>query len=260
MNKKKIKYFKIDKLDKSEVKYGFFSRIGGLSSKNYSSLNCNINSKDKKINVIKNINLAKNTLKLKNTKLKFINQTHSAKVEIINERNFRNKTKADGAITKNKNISLAILTADCAPIFIYDTKKTFICAIHCGWKGCFKNIISFAIKKIKLINKTNNNLIAIVGPCLKKNNFEVDIKFKKKFINQNLKYIRFFNKKEKNSKIFFDMRGLINFQLKEMLIKNIYNINKDTYNNSNLFYSHRRTTHKGSLITGRMINIISFNK
>jgi len=39
---------------------------------------------------------------------------------------------------------------------------------------------------------------------------------------------------------------------------NIFNINENTYLNNELFYSHRRATHKKLLETGRMINIISF--
>ena len=137
--KNKIKYFKINKLKNQNIKYGFFSRTGGISKKDYTSLNCNLNSKDVKKNVLRNINLAKNELKLMNTEIKFINQIHSAKVEIISKKNLKNKIQVDGIITKDKDISLAILTADCAPIFIYDSKNTFICALHCGWKGCFKN-------------------------------------------------------------------------------------------------------------------------
>ena len=40
-------------------------------------------------------------------------------------------------------------------------------------------------------------------------------------------------------------------------LKKIYNINRDTYSNKNLFFSHRRSTHKGKKSTGRLINLIS---
>ena len=55
------------------------------------------------------------------------------------------------------------------------------------------------------------------------------------------------------------MRGLINFQLFEVGVFNIENIDIDTYSNSKLFFSHRRSTHEKKLPTGRMINIIGFN-
>ena len=40
---------------------------------------------------------------------------------------------------------------------------------------------------------------------------------------------------------------------------NIEEIDKDTYSNKKLFFSHRRSTHLQNLPTGRMINIIGFN-
>ena len=41
-------------------------------------------------------------------------------------------------ITNKKGIALGILTADCAPILIYDPKKNIIAAVHAGWKGAYK--------------------------------------------------------------------------------------------------------------------------
>jgi copper oxidase (laccase) domain-containing protein len=47
-------------------------------------------------------------------------------------------------------LPIAVLTADCAPVLIYDKKK-IIAAIHAGWKGAFKGyinkVIKFMIKK-----------------------------------------------------------------------------------------------------------------
>ena len=261
MNKKNnIQYFKATKLIKNRVTYGFFSRKGGYSIKNYKSLNCNLKSDDSKTIVSKNIKLAIKNLNLKHSKIKFINQIHSSKVILINNHNINKSINADGSITMDKNISLAILTADCAPIFIYDTKNTFICALHSGWRGCLNNIISKAVKKLKIINKNNDEIVAIVGPCLQGNNFEVDENIKKLFLNKNFNYKSFFIKKNKTNKLNFDMRGLINYQLKNMSIDNIFNIDKDTYNNKDLFYSYRRSSNQGILSTARMINIIGFRK
>jgi copper oxidase (laccase) domain-containing protein len=59
-------------------------------------------------------------------------------------------------------------------------------------------------------------------------------------------------------KTLFNMRGLIQSQFNINLVKNVYHINFDTYENENLFFSHRRSTHDETLPTGRMINIIGF--
>ena len=87
-------------------------------------------------------------------------------------------------------------------------------------------------------------------------NFEVDKSFKLKFIRKNTSYSKFF--RSKNSyKDLLDLRGLLNYQLKKEGIKKIYNIRKDTYKNSKIFFSHRRSTHQNKKESGRMINIIA---
>ena len=81
--------------------------------------------------------------------------------------------------------------------------------------------------------------------------------FKAKFIKLDSNYEDFFTYKNRYRDL-FDMRGLINFQFKILGVKNIFNINKDTYRNHELFFSHRRNKHKNLSENGRMINIISF--
>jgi hypothetical protein len=86
----------------------------------------------------------------------------------------------------------------------------------------------------------------------------VDKHFQKKFVDTDIKYTKFFKYKNKK-KFYFNLRALINFQLSELGLKKIYNINRDTYSNDNLFFSHRRATHKGQKNTGRLINLISLS-
>lgn len=253
-------YFVNNKFSNANIASGFFTRKNGFSLGNYASLNCSHHSGDQSLNVKKNIYYAQKKLELERKKIKLVNQIHSNKVVIINKKNFFNNIKADGMITQDKDISLAILTADCCPIFIFDEKASFISCLHVGWKGCFQNIIDVALIKIKKIQPKSNKLIAIIGPCLNKENFEVTNEFKKKFILVNSEYKIFFRNDGKRNKCFFNMRGLINLQLKKNKINSIENIDIDTYKNLELFYSHRRSTHNNSLPTGRMINIIGFNK
>ena len=86
--------------------------------------------------------------------------------------------------------------------------------LHSGWKGCLDNIISKAVKKINNINKNNNEIIAIIGPCLSHNNFEVNKDFKKKFLKKNLEYEKFFYHNQYSKKIHFNMREFDRFSIK----------------------------------------------
>ena len=133
----------------------------------------------------------------------------------------------------------------------------YICALHSGWKGALKNISAKGINYFVKHKIDKKNIIVLIGPCLGFKNFEVSKDFKKKFINKNKKYSIFFKYKNLDKDI-FNLRGLINYQFKELGIKNLYNVDKDTYARDDMFFSHRRESKKLKN-TGRMINIIAFN-
>lgn len=258
MQKYTKNYFITKNIEIDKIVYGFFSRKGGVSNKNYLSLNCSVKSGDNKKLVEKNIEIAKQNLGLVNHKLKFLKQTHSDRIEMIDNNNINMIINADGSITKNNKIALAVMTADCAPIFIFDSDYSIICSIHVGWKGCLKNIVKNAINTITQMGISCQKLTAIVGPCLSKENFEVDENFINVFKNKNLQYENFFSKNPKQKKPRFDMRKLINFQLQNHIIGKIEHVVIDTYSNEDLFFSHRKSSFKRTLPTGRMINIIGF--
>ena len=251
-------YFTSENISHPKIDFGFFTRKGGYSKNNFRSLNCSYSSGDNPKIVHKNIELAKKKINLKKSSLKLINQTHSNKIFLINKKNLSKKFEGDGMITQDKNISLAILTADCCPIFIFDNDASFISCIHAGWKGCYLNIIDKAIKKIKNIQPSMNKINVIIGPCLNKINFEVNENFRDKFISKSKNYNKFFYKIPKKNKYLFDMQNLLKFQFIEKNIINIESINLDTYSNQDLFFSHRRSTHSNELLNGRLINIIGF--
>ena len=241
---------------KAKVTHGFFTRLNGFSKNDFRSLNCSISNGDNKKLVLKNRQKALKNLGLQNKKLILINQIHSSKVVLINNSNINKKIEADGIMTSLNNVVLGILTADCAPIFIYDNKNKFICCVHSGWKGTLKNISKNAIVLFDKNNISRKNLTAIIGPCLNSKNYEVDRNFEKKFLIKNKNYSKFFRKKNIN-KAFFNLRGLIKYQLKELGIEKIHNVNLDTYANQKLFFSHRRSKHQNQRTTGRLINLIS---
>ena len=97
----------------------FFSRNNGVSKGVYKSLNCGLNSKDKKSNVLRNRTIALKRIGLNKKKLIIPNQIHSNKIKIVDENSINKIIKADALLTKSSKIVLGILTADCAPIFFF---------------------------------------------------------------------------------------------------------------------------------------------
>ena len=235
------------------IRHGFFNREGGVSKGIYKSLNCGPGSKDKIKNIKKNIEKVCKKIGCNKKNLILLDQVHSNIVHNVN-RVTKKKLKGDSLITAKKGIALGILTADCAPVFIYDPINNLISALHAGWKGAFKQIISKTIKKFKIKGSNLNDLIVVIGPCISKNNYEVKRDFLNKFIVKEKSNKNFFN--YKNNKIFFSLNDFIKKSFLDLGIKNIEIIKKDTYILSNNFFSARRSLKKKLNDYGRNISVI----
>ena len=236
-----------------DIRHGFFNREGGVSKGIYKSLNCGPGSKDKIKNIKKNIEKVCKKIGCNKKNLILLDQVHSNIVHNVN-RVTKKKLKGDSLITGKKGIALGILTADCAPVFIYDPINNLISALHAGWKGAFKQIISKTIKKFKIKGSNLNDLIVVIGPCISKNNYEVKRDFLNKFIVKEKSNKNFFN--YKNNKIFFSLNDFIKKSFLDLGIKNIEIIKKDTYILSNNFFSARRSLKEKLNDYGRNISVI----
>ena len=243
---KKLKKFK-------NISHCFFSRKKGFSKGVYKSLNCGRGSKDNRKNIQKNLGLVAKKMGVKNNKLILMHQTHSCKVVEINRNNLRKRIIADAAITKLKNVSLGVLTADCAPILLYDAKNKVVGCIHAGWKGAFLNIIKKTINRIKKEN-SHYEIYASVGPCIGRKNYEVDLEFYKKFIVKSDRNRKYFTKKNKIKKL-FDLRKFVTDKLLELNVK-VDQINRDTYDDKNNFFSYRRSSKLRQKDYGRCISTV----
>ena len=177
----------------------FFSRKKGVSNGVYKSLNCGLNSQDKKNNVLKNRIIALKKIGLNKKNLIIPNQIHSNKIKIVDENSINQNIVADGLLTKSNKIVLGILTADCAPIFFFDYKKNIISAVHAGWKGAKNGIIKNTIKLMLECGSKLNNIISCIGPCIGRESYKVNNDFFRKFIIENSQNKDFFfNKKKYN--------------------------------------------------------------
>tara|TARA_B110000438_G_scaffold296763_1_gene341967 strand:- start:1 stop:759 length:759 start_codon:yes stop_codon:yes gene_type:complete len=245
---KKLRKFK-------NINHCFFSRKNGVSRGYYESLNCGLGSKDKKKNVLQNLKIVSNKIGCNKKFLITLKQKHTNRVICFKNKKFvKNKLEADAVVSNIKNIGLGILAADCAPILFFDSKKKIIGCAHAGWKGALNGIIKNTIKKFKELGSDENDIIAVVGPCIKKENYEVQKDFINKFIAINKDNIKFF--KKNYNKYTFDLRKFINNQLYNLNIKNIENIKLDTFSEKKLFYSYRRSRLSKEKDYGRCISVI----
>ena len=240
------------------IRHAFFNRLGGKSTGIFKSLNCGLNSSDKKKNVQKNLELICKKIKANPEKITLLNQLHGNKFHYISKNSKPNKKfEGDALITDKKETPIAVLTADCAPILIHDDNKEMIAVIHAGWRGAYKDIVKKVIKFMIKKGCSSKNITAVIGPCISVDNYQVRQDFIKRFITKDKKNIIFFKRiKDKN---YFNLNKYIHFQLKSLDIKKIDIINRDTFNSKNNFFSARRSIGRKESDYGRNISIIMIN-
>ena len=241
-----------------DLKHGFFNSSGGKSKGIYQSLNCGPGSKDLSVNVKKNLEVVKKKISNSAKNIFLLNQIHSNKlVYIDNNYKLTKKPKADAVITNQKNLPIAILTADCVPIIIYDNIQRIVAAIHAGWKGAFKGIIDKVIRFMVKKGCSLKNITAVIGPSISVKNYEVKDDFMKKFIKKDKKSLKYF--KIENNKLYFDLSQYVYSQILQNKIKNIDTIKLDTFDIKNKFFSARRALSLKQNDYGRNISIIMLN-
>tara|TARA_B100000780_G_scaffold35582_1_gene22195 strand:- start:160 stop:921 length:762 start_codon:yes stop_codon:yes gene_type:complete len=241
------------------IKHAFFNSLGGKSTGIYKSLNCGPGSSDNKKNIFKNLEIVERKIKSNFNKIILLEQIHSNKFYYINKKSklSNNRFKGDALITDKINTPIGVLTADCAPILVFDKKNNMIAAIHAGWKGAYKGIVNKVIKFMIKKGSSVDNITAVIGPCISLKNYEVKQDLIKKFIKKDIKNKIFF--KKIGNKNYFNLNQYIAYQLKTLNIKKIEIINKDTFNIKNNFFSSRRSKGSNENDYGRNISVIMIN-
>ena len=241
-----------------KINHGFFNRNNGISKGIYKSLNCGPGSKDKKKDIQKNLEIVRKKIGKNSKKIFLLNQIHSNKFVYIDENfTFKKKIKADAVITNQKNLPIAILTADCVPLLLYDNKKSIIAAIHAGWKGAFKDIIDKVINFMLSKGCDRKNITVAIGPCISQKNYNVKEDFKIKFLKKDKKNKIFFTKKK--DLIYFNLPKYVKYQLESNRINRIDLLKIDTFDKKNNYFSARRSLKLKHDDYGRNISIIMIN-
>lgn len=242
--------------DFSNIRYGFFTKNGGVSEGVFESLNIGLNKGDDPNNTRKNRALILE--KFPNAKTKDLVtpcQVHGDGVIILEEDgdiepfhnvDYYQKPNVDAVVTALKHIPIGISTADCAPILFVDEKNSVIGAAHAGWKGAKLGIIEKTVGAMVKIGAKRNQIKAIVGPHISQDSYEVDSKFRDEFLKDSQNNDRFFIASVNTGYFMFDLGGFISLRLGEAGVGKYLDINVDTYKNRDRFFSYRRNCHGGN--------------
>jgi YfiH family protein len=99
-----------------------------------------------------------------------VKQFHSNKFIYLDKNsNIKNRSiAADAIVTEKKGMPIAVLTADCVPILIYDDQREMIAAIHAGWRGAYKGIVQKVIQFMLKKGCKPKNIVAAIGRLYQK--------------------------------------------------------------------------------------------
>lgn len=88
-------------------------------------------------------------------------------VEVCKEDAGRLICDADALITKAKHIALAVFSADCLSVFIYDYRNNAIGLVHAGWRGAKDKILQKTLMLMrKMFGTEPKDLVCAFGPAI----------------------------------------------------------------------------------------------
>lgn len=239
----------------AEVKHGFFTRKGGASSGLFAGLNCGRGSSDQSDMVTMNRARVAQAMGVAADSLTTVKQVHSSYVVTLDDQTPAeiSDIKADGIVTKQPGVALAVLTADCQPILFADAKAGVIGACHAGWRGAIGGVIEATAEAMRDLGATD--ISAVIGPTISQRAYEVGEDFMEDFLVEDPAYSRFFSGGP-NGKPMFDLPSFGLSKLRDAGVEAEWS-GYCTYSDPERFFSYRRSTHKNQVDYGRLISAIS---
>jgi YfiH family protein len=241
----------------NDINHFISGRNGGCSTGELGGLNLSFKVNDAELNVLQNRKLLSEAMNVAENHLVFPEQTHSDKVAVLknlNSDDFFNNT--DALITNLKGVCIAVMSADCVPILLFDKTNMAIGAVHAGWRGTVSKILEKTVAAMeKEFGTKPSDLIAGIGPSISPEIYEVGQEVIDAAENAFGNITSMVKKIE--GKTFFNLWEANRFQLisKELNPDHIEVAGICTYQNAEKFFSARKSKNKaGRFGAGIVIN------
>jgi hypothetical protein len=151
--------------------------------------------------------------------------------------------QADACIARHRDAVCVVMTADCLPVLLCDTQGSVVGAVHAGWKGLAAGVTEAAVQAMDIAPQ---NLMAWLGPAISQQVFEVGEEVRAVFVDADPQALAAFIPGQ-SGKWFADLYTLARLRLSALGIMQIYGGDYCTYRESGKFFSYRRDR-----ATGRM--------
>ena len=245
-------------LESKGIRHAFFTRQGGISQDIYHSLNGGIGSNDDPDAVQENRRRMADHLGIDPAHFLVPYQIHSADALTISYPFLVNELpRADALVTKTRGIGIGVTGADCGILLFADAEAGVIGAAHAGWKGALTGILETTLQKMEELGASRPAIQCVLGPTIAQASYEVGADYRNRFLDHEVDYADFFIPSQRAGHFMFNLPGFIGQRLRDAGIGSFNDLALDTYANEDLFYSFRRTTHRGEPDYGRQIAAIA---
>lgn len=242
------------KSDKLEAPHLFTTRLGGVSTDCFSSLNLSFMVGDEREAVLENMSRVARTLSFKKEDIVCSRQAHTTVCKRVgkSERGIgvvreRFSQPADALVTNEEDVLLLVRCADCTPVLLWDSATGAVAAIHSGWRGTLSNIIKSSIETMSAEFGTKaENIKAAVGSCISECCFEVGEDVATDFDEKG--YGAYVSRKGEKPHV--DLKGICVSQLCALGVdESNIDVSEDcTKCMSNIYFSHRAQGEKRGLL------------
>lgn len=227
------------------VKACVTTRMGGVSTGPYTSLNLGSYTEDSIQNVQANRALLKKVLDLPSDPC-WLKQVHG-KLVICAEKIYNNTPEADASMTRKPGTVCVVQTADCLPVLFANKQGTCVAAAHAGWKGLLAGVLQATVLAMEI---SGGDILAWFGPAIGPQAFEVDKIIRTLFIKR-ISGAEAAFKPAKSGTWLADLYLLGRLALQSVGVTQVFGGGFCTVQDPR-FFSHRRD--KG--VTGRMASLI----
>ena len=159
--------------------HGFSTRLGGVSTPPFDTLNLGLSQGDDPACVRENFRRFCAAVGADLSRMVVTHQVHRDDIRIATsadagkgldrERDY----EVDGLITNERGLPLVIHTADCIPVLLHDPVRGVIGACHAGWRGTALGIAAKTAQKMAEVYGTNPaDLRCAIGPGISRCCFE----------------------------------------------------------------------------------------
>ncbi len=233
-----------------EVRHGFFTRRGGVSTGPFASLNCSLSSADAPEAVAANREAVARSLGASH--LLGLTQVHGPDVVTVTTP-WRPGAgpRADALVTGRPGLALGVVTADCTPVLLADRAAGVVGAVHAGWRGAVAGVLEATVAAMAALGA--RNIVAAIGPSIRQKSYEVRADLRDAVLARDPADARFFADAAPGHWQ-FDLAGYCASRLAGLAM--VDTIDADTAAEPDRFFSHRRRTLAGGGPIGHQISAI----